>query len=74
MRLVLGVAAMFAAAAGAPPLSAPSDVPLPNARQLDFMDLEHTNFFHFGLPTFWDPPVRLTRPRCARPPRPPVRP
>ena len=31
-------------------------VPVPNARQLSFMDLEHTNFFHFGLPTFWDPP------------------
>jgi hypothetical protein len=70
MRLVLGVAAMFAAAAGAPPHSAPSGVPLPNARQLAFMDLEHTNFFHFGLPTFWDPPVRLTRTTL----RPPVRP
>jgi alpha-L-fucosidase len=32
-------------------------VPLPNARQLDFMDLELTQFFHFSIPTFWDPPI-----------------
>eukprot|EP01047_Picozoa_sp_COSAG01_P084069 COSAG01_NODE_17886_length_1116_cov_10.194690_1_plen_259_part_10 len=31
-------------------------VPVPNARQLDFMDLELTQFMHFGIPTFWDPP------------------
>jgi alpha-L-fucosidase len=31
-------------------------VPLPNARQLDFMELELTQFMHFGIPTFWDPP------------------
>ena len=31
-------------------------VPLPNARQLDFMELETIQFMHFGLPTFWDPP------------------
>ena len=32
-------------------------VPLPSARQLEFMDLEATQFFHFSLPTFWDPPT-----------------
>jgi alpha-L-fucosidase len=31
-------------------------VPLPTQRQLDFMDLELTQFMHFGIPTFWDPP------------------
>ena len=37
-------------------------VPLPNERQLEFMDqsvrgLGITQFFHFSLPTFWDPPA-----------------
>ena len=31
-------------------------VPLPNPRQLEFMDLELAQFMHFGIPTFWDPP------------------
>jgi hypothetical protein len=31
-------------------------VPVPNTRQLEFMDLELTQFMHFGIPTFWDPP------------------
>eukprot|EP00729_Bicosta_minor_P032324 gene32324-18931_t len=29
---------------------------IPNQRQLDFMELEFTQFMHFGVPTFWDPP------------------
>ena len=56
--------------------SAAAGVPVPNARQLDFMSLECvpsfgrsgccsdtalrlrlTQFMHFGIPTFWDPPV-----------------
>jgi len=32
-------------------------VPRPNARQLEFMDLELSQFMHFGIPTFWDPPA-----------------
>jgi alpha-L-fucosidase len=43
-----------------PPAPTPApprtDLPLPNPRQLDFMDLELTQFMHFGIPTFWDPP------------------
>jgi alpha-L-fucosidase len=35
---------------------AANSVPLPNPRQLEFMDLELTQFMHFGIPTFWDPP------------------
>jgi alpha-L-fucosidase len=31
-------------------------VALPNARQLDFMELETIQFMHFGIPTFWNPP------------------
>jgi len=33
-----------------------SGVAVPNARQLEFMALELTQFMHFGIPTFWDPP------------------
>ena len=36
--------------------STQSVVPVPNARQLEFMDLELTQFMHFGIPTFWDAP------------------
>ena len=31
-------------------------VPVPTARQLEFMELETIQFMHFGLPTFWEPP------------------
>lgn len=34
-------------------------VPIPNPRQLDFLGVEGlgiSQFFHFGLPTFWNPP------------------
>lgn len=31
-------------------------LPKPNQRQLDFMDMELSQFMHFGIPTFWDPP------------------
>ena len=48
-------AAALALAAAAPLLAA--GVPLPNQRQLDFMELEFITFFHWSLPTFWDPPV-----------------
>ena len=37
--------------------AATTAVPLPNARQLEFMALEMSQFMHFGLPTFWDPPA-----------------
>ena len=37
-------------------IAAAAAVPLPDARQLDFMELEFTQFMHFGIPTFWDPP------------------
>ena len=36
--------------------NAAAGVPVPNRRQLEFMDLELTQFMHFGIPTFWDPP------------------
>lgn len=35
----------------APPLAKP------NQRQLEFMDMELSQFMHFGIPTFWDPPA-----------------
>ena len=35
--------------------------PLPNQRQLDFMDLETVQFMHFGIPTFWNPPDAYLR-------------
>jgi hypothetical protein len=31
---------------------------IPNQRQLDFMELEFTQFMHFGVP-FWDPPAEF---------------
>jgi len=33
-----------------------ASVAVPNQRQLEFMELELTQFMHFGIPTFWDPP------------------
>ena len=30
--------------------------PLPNFRQASFLKQELTQFFHFSIPTFWDPP------------------
>jgi len=39
-------------------LAAPAlALPLPSQRQLDFMELGRLQFFHFSIPTFWDPPV-----------------
>ena len=32
-------------------------IPTPNEVQLSFMDFETIQFMHFGIPTFWDPPV-----------------
>jgi alpha-L-fucosidase len=51
-------ASLLALAAAAPPAlaAAPPGPPLPNARQADFLRQELTQFFHFGIPTFWDPP------------------
>mmetsp|Transcript_15265 Transcript_15265/g.39253 ORF Transcript_15265/g.39253 Transcript_15265/m.39253 type:complete len:598 (+) Transcript_15265:41-1834(+) len=43
----------------APPTSPPSPpapLAVPTHRQLEFMDLEFTQFMHFGIPTFWNPP------------------
>jgi len=34
---------------------------LPNARQLDFMELEFTQFMHFGVDTAWDAPDSFLR-------------
>lgn len=31
-------------------------IPLPNERQLAFMEWDTIQFMHFGIPTFWDPP------------------
>lgn len=36
--------------------TAAAAVPLPNTRQLAFMEQEMMQFFHFGINTFWDPP------------------
>ena len=33
-----------------------ANVPIPNERQLRFMEFETVQFMHFGIPTFWDPP------------------
>ena len=33
-----------------------SAIPLPNERQLHWMDFETIQFMHFSIPTFWDPP------------------
>ena len=50
----LGVAlALIGVASGA--------MPLPNARQLAFMELETIQFMHFSLPTFWDPSDHFLR-------------
>lgn len=36
-------------------------MPKPNARQLEFMDMELSQFMHFGIPTYWDLPDGLTK-------------
>ena len=41
------------------PPPTPRILPVPNARQLDFMELETIQFMHFGIPTFWDPPAEF---------------
>ena len=33
-----------------------SGYPVPNARQLDFMEIETMQFMHFGIDTAWNPP------------------
>jgi hypothetical protein len=35
--------------------------PLPNARQLDFMELETSQFMHFNVDTAWHPPESFLR-------------
>lgn len=47
--MVLGIMLMLNGATA-------SNVAVPNERQLEFMSLELTQFMHFGIPTFWDPP------------------
>jgi len=32
-------------------------IPVPNQRQLDFMELEFITFFHYSIPTYWNPPI-----------------
>ena len=39
-------------------LTAPA---LPNARQLEFMELEISQFMHFGINTAWQPPDAFLR-------------
>ena len=48
-----------APSAGALPVAGRAGPPLPNARQADFLKSgdRFTQFFHFGLNTFWDPPT-----------------
>ena len=36
-------------------------LPKPTARQMEFMDMEMAQFMHFGIPTFWDPPISYLR-------------
>ena len=36
-------------------------VPMPNPRQLAFMESEMIQFMHFGIPTFWDAPESFLR-------------
>ena len=36
-------------------------VPLPNARQLEWMDLETIQFMHWSIPTFWKPSDEFLR-------------
>lgn len=43
-------------AAAAAMLAFATALPVPNSRQMDFMETEFIQFFHFGAPTFWDPP------------------
>lgn len=55
-NMYLGVFAVISRHVAASALG-PGGAPLPTARQLDFMDLEISQFMHFGIPTFWDPPI-----------------
>eukprot|EP01083_Nonionella_stella_P020491 56812_1 len=32
-------------------------IPIPNQRQLEFMEMETIQFMHYGIPTYWDPPI-----------------
>ena len=54
-------AAALTSASAWPAIATPSrprpraSPPLPNARQLAFMELETTQFMHFSIPTFWEP-------------------
>ena len=62
--VVLGAAWGFAAAA-----FAAASPPLPNARQLDFMEMETAQFMHFNVDTAWTPPpgfLNGTNPTCER--------
>jgi alpha-L-fucosidase len=49
MKLVASRAAVLCLVAASPPI--------PNERQLAFMDLETTQFMHFGIDTHWKPPT-----------------
>jgi len=53
-----GNLANFGAQAG---IARTTSVPVPNARQLAFMDLEAIQFMHFGVDTFWQPPAAYLR-------------
>lgn len=52
----LAFALLILGAVTVPTAAGPPVLPQPNARQLEFMDLELSQFMHFGIPTFWDPP------------------
>lgn len=45
----------------APLLASSTTLPLPNARQLEWMDLETIQFMHWSIPTFWKPSDQFLR-------------
>ena len=49
--------AMIAAAAACVASGAAAELPVPTARQLEWMDLETIQFMHFSIPTSWKPPL-----------------
>ncbi len=51
------ISAAAAVAAAAVAVSTSAAVPLPNQRQLDFMELGRIQFFHYSIATHWDPPT-----------------
>ena len=42
-------------------LTSAGALPVPNARQLEWMDLETIQFMHWSIPTFWTPSDQFLR-------------